>query len=152
MMERALVFWRYRTLLSLILCSLILFKVHSEAAPSQQHPDTASLSKMSPRGSHWAVGHLMGKKSIEEYPYLYDGGERASAAGYLEGDKPMNGAQWNEALLALLRMLETSDNRNSQPMRDGSVFTRKNYYSEDNVNYKEMLDYLYQMMKDNAQS
>ncbi|PIO35499.1 hypothetical protein AB205_0179570 [Aquarana catesbeiana] len=152
MMESVLVFWRYRTLFSLILCTLILFKVHSEAAPSQQHPDPATLSKMSPRGSHWAVGHLMGKKSIEEYPYLYDGGERASATGYLEGDKPMNGAQWKEALITLLRMIESSDNRISQPMRDVNPYNKKSYDSEDNVNYKEMLDYVYQMMKDNAQS
>ncbi|XP_068127954.1 gastrin-releasing peptide [Hyperolius riggenbachi] len=152
-MEGALVFWRYRTLFSLILCSLILFKVHSQAAPSQQNADSAVLSKIYPRGSHWAVGHLMGKKSIEEYPYLYDGGERSSATGYSEGDKPMDGPhQWKEGLLSLLKMMESGDSRNSQPMRDAKLYTRKFYDSEDNLNYKEMLDYLYQMMKEHSQS
>ncbi|XP_029921849.1 gastrin-releasing peptide [Myripristis murdjan] len=28
--------------------------------------------KMYPRGNHWAVGHLMGKKSIESLPGLHD--------------------------------------------------------------------------------
>ncbi|XP_069820910.1 gastrin-releasing peptide [Dendropsophus ebraccatus] len=154
-MEGALIFWRYRTLFSLILCTLILFKVHSQAAPSQQqqHQDTAPLSKVYTRGSHWAVGHLMGKKSIEEYPYMYDGGDRTSAAGYMDGDKSVEGSQqWREALLSLLRMLETSDVRNSQSMRDTRLFNRKFLDSDDNNNYKEVLDYLYQMMKENAQS
>ncbi|XP_075049843.1 gastrin-releasing peptide [Mixophyes fleayi] len=152
-MDGVLVFWRYRTLFSLILCTLILFKVHSQAAPSQQHTETAPASKIYPRGSHWAVGHLMGKKSIEEYPYIYDG-DRTSAAGYAEGDKPMEGPQqWKEALLGLLRMLETSDSRSFQPMRDTKLYNRKFWDSEDNNNnYKEMLDFLYQMMKENAQS
>lgn len=84
-------------------------------------------------------GHLMGKKSIEEYPYLYDAGERASAMGYLEGDKPVAGPpQWREALLTLLRMIESSDSRNSPAMRDPKIYSRKMYNSEDNVNYKEV--------------
>ncbi|XP_063770303.1 gastrin-releasing peptide [Pseudophryne corroboree] len=149
-MEGALVFWRYRTLFSLILCTLVLFKVHSQAAPSQQHPDTASASKIYPRGSHWAVGHLMGKKSIEEYPYMYDG-DRTAAAGYSEGDKPMDGSQqWKEALLSLLRIFQ--DSRNTQSVRDTKLYNKKLWDSEENNNYKEMLEFLYQMMKENAQS
>ncbi|KAM3938333.1 gastrin-releasing peptide [Leptodactylus fuscus] len=152
-MEGALIFWRYRTLFSLILCSLVLFKVHSQAAPSQQHQDTAPLSKVYTRGSHWAVGHLMGKKSIEEYPYMYDGGDRTSAAGYMDGDKSVEGSQQlRDVLVSLLKMLETSDVRNSQPMRDTKLYNRKFWETEDNNNYKEVLDYLYQMMKENAQS
>ncbi|XP_071966795.1 gastrin-releasing peptide-like [Engystomops pustulosus] len=150
-MEQAFIFWRYRTLFSLILCTLVLFKVHSQAAPSQQHQDTAPLSKIYTRGSHWAVGHLMGKKSLEEYPYMYDGG--AAATGYMDGDKSLEGSQqWRDALLSLLKMLETSDLRNSQSMRDTKLLNRKFWELGDNNNYKEVLDYLYQMMKENAQS
>ncbi|XP_034751731.1 gastrin-releasing peptide isoform X3 [Etheostoma cragini] len=32
----------------------------------------AVLGKMYPRGNHWAVGHLMGKKSIESLPELQE--------------------------------------------------------------------------------
>ncbi|KAM7368875.1 hypothetical protein PAMP_013180 [Pampus punctatissimus] len=32
----------------------------------------AVVGKMYPRGNHWAVGHLMGKKSIESLPELQD--------------------------------------------------------------------------------
>ncbi|KAM8961635.1 gastrin-releasing peptide [Pelodytes ibericus] len=157
MMEGALVFWKYRTLFSLVLCTLVLFRVHlSQAAPaSQQNIESASLSKISPRGSHWAVGHLMGKKSIEEFPFGYDGGDKISAAAYSEGDKSMEGyQQWKEALVNLFRMLETSDNRNPQPARDKMFYNKKIWDTEENSNFKEMLDYLYQLMnmRENIQS
>ncbi|XP_028274179.1 gastrin-releasing peptide [Parambassis ranga] len=32
----------------------------------------AVVGKMYPRGNHWAVGHLMGKKSIESLPELQE--------------------------------------------------------------------------------
>ncbi|XP_049459774.1 gastrin-releasing peptide [Epinephelus fuscoguttatus] len=32
----------------------------------------AAVGKMYPRGNHWAVGHLMGKKSIESQPELQE--------------------------------------------------------------------------------
>ncbi|XP_063312903.1 gastrin-releasing peptide [Pelobates fuscus] len=155
MMEGVLVFWKYRTLFSLFLCTLALFRVHlAQAVPApQQNIDPSSLSKISPRGSHWAVGHLMGKKSIEEYPYGYDGGDKVLAAAYF--DKPMEGyQQWKEALISILRMLETSDSRNNQPIRDTVSFNKKLWDTEDNNNYKEILDYLYQLMnmRENSQS
>ncbi|KAM4808629.1 gastrin-releasing peptide isoform 1-T2 [Rhinophrynus dorsalis] len=156
-MEGALVFWKYRTLFSLILCTLVLFKVHlTHAAPtSQQNNEAVPLSKIYPRGSHWAVGHLMGKKSIEEYPYAYDGGDRVSAAIYSEGDKAMWGSQqWSEALQNLLRMLDLSNSRNTQPMREATLYNKKLWDTEDNSSLKEMLAYLYQMMsiKENSSS
>ncbi|XP_053304141.1 gastrin-releasing peptide [Spea bombifrons] len=155
MMEGTLVFWKYRTLFSLILCTLLLFRVHlAQSAPApQQHIEAPPLSKISPRGSHWAVGHLMGKKSIEEFPYGYDGGEKMSTV-YSGGDKPMEGyQQWKEAFVNVLRMLEANDYRNSQPVRDTTFYSKKPWDNEEN-NYKEMLDYLYQLMamRDTTQS
>nr|P29007.1 RecName: Full=Gastrin-releasing peptide; Short=GRP-29; Contains: RecName: Full=Neuromedin-C; AltName: Full=GRP-10; Contains: RecName: Full=C-terminal extension peptide; Short=CTEP; Flags: Precursor [Bombina orientalis]AAA51409.1 gastrin-releasing peptide [Bombina orientalis] len=155
-MEGVLLFWKYRALFFLVLCSLVLCKVHlSQASPtSQQHNDAASLSKIYPRGSHWAVGHLMGKKSIEEYPYAYDEADRSSAAVFSEGDKPSDGyQQWKESLLNLLKMIEVNEYRNSKAMREASVYNKKFSGAEDN-NLKEMLDYLYQMMnmKENTSS
>uniref|UniRef100_A0A8C5LM54 Gastrin-releasing peptide n=1 Tax=Leptobrachium leishanense TaxID=445787 RepID=A0A8C5LM54_9ANUR len=159
MMEGALVFWKYRTLFSLILFTLALFRVHlAQAVPAPQpNIDTSSHSKMSPRGSHWAVGHLMGKKSIEEFPYSYDGGDKVLASAYSEGDsdKPIEGyQQWKEALIALLRILETSESRNTQRFRDTAPYNKKPWDSEDKNNLKEMLDYVYQQMnmRENFQS
>lgn len=77
----------------------------------------------------------MGKKSIEEYPYMYDGGDRTSATGFMDGDKSVEGSQqWKDALLSLLKMMESSDNRNSQSMRDTRLSNRKFWESEDNNN------------------
>ncbi|KAM4710332.1 gastrin-releasing peptide [Discoglossus pictus] len=156
-MEGAQLFWKYRTLLTLVLCSLVLCKVHStQAAPTnQQHNNDAALSKMYPRGSHWAVGHLMGKKSIEEYPYAYDEADRSSSTIYTEGDKPAGSyQQWREALLNLMKMIEINENRNSKPMREATLYSKKLWDTDENNNMKEMLDYIYQMMtmKENTSS
>ncbi|OCU02639.1 gastrin-releasing peptide [Xenopus laevis] len=156
MMKRDLVFWKYRTLFSLFLCTLVLFKVHlTHAAPtSQQHTEQLSRSTINTRGSHWAVGHLMGKKSIGEYPYVFDGGDRAPANVYTEGEKPVElYQQWREAFLNLLQMLELSDNRNTQAMREATLYN-KLWDMEDNSKVKEMLDFFYRMMnlKENSSS
>ncbi|KAJ4926046.1 hypothetical protein JOQ06_008230 [Pogonophryne albipinna] len=52
--------------------------LHSSESPA------AAVGKMYPRGNHWAVGHLMGKKSIE--PLQESEGERVylSPAGVTE--------------------------------------------------------------------
>uniref|UniRef100_A0A8C0W933 Gastrin-releasing peptide n=1 Tax=Castor canadensis TaxID=51338 RepID=A0A8C0W933_CASCN len=46
-------------------------------APGASRPSARGggtvLAKMYPRGNHWAVGHLMGKKSSEESPYMSEG-------------------------------------------------------------------------------
>uniref|UniRef100_A0A8C5LM14 Signal peptidase complex catalytic subunit SEC11 n=1 Tax=Leptobrachium leishanense TaxID=445787 RepID=A0A8C5LM14_9ANUR len=101
--------------------------------------------------------HLMGKKSIEEFPYSYDGGDKVLASAYSEGDsdKPIEGyQQWKEALIALLRILETSESRNTQRFRDTAPYNKKPWDSEDKNNLKEMLDYVYQQMnmRENFQS
>ncbi|KAE8636606.1 hypothetical protein XENTR_v10003058 [Xenopus tropicalis] len=152
-MKRALVFWKYRTLFSLFLCTMVLFKVHlTHAAPtSQQHTEPLSRSTINTRGSHWAVGHLMGKKSIEEYPYVYEGVERAPASAYTEGERPVQ--LYPQALLNLLQMLEISDSRNSQALREAALY-KKLWDTEDTSKVKEMLDFFYQLMtlKENSSS
>ncbi|XP_062290001.1 gastrin-releasing peptide [Scomber scombrus] len=51
--------------LFLILASLPRM-LHCSESPA------AIVGKIYPRGNHWAVGHLMGKKSIEDLPVLQD--------------------------------------------------------------------------------
>ncbi|KAK9955098.1 hypothetical protein ABG768_015001 [Culter alburnus] len=49
--------WRYRLVVSMILV-VVLCDVYAS--------DAQSIGKVYPRGNHWAVGHLMGKKSTDE--------------------------------------------------------------------------------------
>ncbi|XP_040013816.1 gastrin-releasing peptide [Xiphias gladius] len=48
----------------------------------------AAVGKMYPRGNHWAVGHLMGKKSIESLPERQETNLKPSeAAGVTQLDR-----------------------------------------------------------------
>uniref|UniRef100_A0A671M524 Gastrin-releasing peptide n=1 Tax=Sinocyclocheilus anshuiensis TaxID=1608454 RepID=A0A671M524_9TELE len=49
--------WRYRLVVSIILVIVLCDVYASDAQP---------IGKVYPRGNHWAVGHLMGKKSTDE--------------------------------------------------------------------------------------
>uniref|UniRef100_A0A672SAU3 Gastrin-releasing peptide n=1 Tax=Sinocyclocheilus grahami TaxID=75366 RepID=A0A672SAU3_SINGR len=49
--------WRYRSVVSIILVIVLCDVYESDAQP---------IGKVYPRGNHWAVGHLMGKKSADE--------------------------------------------------------------------------------------
>ncbi|XP_067278877.1 gastrin-releasing peptide [Pseudorasbora parva] len=49
--------WRYRLVASMILLVVLCDVYASDAQP---------IGKVYPRGNHWAVGHLMGKKSTDE--------------------------------------------------------------------------------------
>ncbi|XP_055037170.2 gastrin-releasing peptide [Misgurnus anguillicaudatus] len=65
------VVWRYRLAVSIILV-LVLCDVHAS-------DDAETGGKVYPRGNHWAVGHLMGKKSTDEQGRLEDpGGDEES--------------------------------------------------------------------------
>ncbi|XP_078142246.1 gastrin-releasing peptide [Centroberyx gerrardi] len=75
--------WTYRPVLPVvIILATITCMVHcSESA-------AAAGGKMYPRGNHWAVGHLMGKKSIESLPGLHDSNHDSDYPTPLErGDK-----------------------------------------------------------------
>ncbi|XP_043077830.1 gastrin-releasing peptide [Puntigrus tetrazona] len=49
--------WRYRLVVSIFLLVVLCDVYASDAQP---------IGKVYPRGNHWAVGHLMGKKSTDE--------------------------------------------------------------------------------------
>ncbi|XP_056302553.1 gastrin-releasing peptide [Danio aesculapii] len=49
--------WRYRFVVSIILVVVLCEVFASDGQP---------IGKVYPRGNHWAVGHLMGKKSTDE--------------------------------------------------------------------------------------
>ncbi|XP_060790944.1 gastrin-releasing peptide isoform X2 [Neoarius graeffei] len=56
------VLWRYR-LTAMSVLSVLMFFLGCEA---QLHNEAQSGKLVYARGNHWAVGHLMGKKSIDE--------------------------------------------------------------------------------------
>ncbi|KAL1773406.1 gastrin-releasing peptide isoform X2 [Sigmodon hispidus] len=93
--------------LPLLLLALVLCQApRGPAAPVSTNTGGGTvLAKMYPRGSHWAVGHLMGKKSTDEFPSLY-----AS-----EGDGLKEYISWKEAARNLLGLLEAMGNRSQQP-------------------------------------
>ncbi|XP_047382922.1 gastrin-releasing peptide isoform X1 [Sciurus carolinensis] len=89
-------------LLALVLCQAPL----GPAAPAPVGGGTV-LAKMYPRGNHWAVGHLMGKKSTGESPYLpQEDGLKQHLRGYV---------LWEEAARNLLGLIQAEGDRSHQP-------------------------------------
>ncbi|KAJ7335253.1 hypothetical protein JRQ81_013194 [Phrynocephalus forsythii] len=61
------------SLLALLAFALLLDGRSASAAPLQGNNEGAPpMAKVYPRGSHWAVGHFMGKKSTGDFPYIYE--------------------------------------------------------------------------------
>ncbi|KAI5941530.1 Gastrin-releasing peptide [Manis javanica] len=120
--------------LPLVLLALVL----CQASPGPAAPVPAGggtvLDKMYPRGNHWAVGHLMGKKSSEESPYAYEGGSwKQQLQGYV----------WREeAARNLLSLLEAKGARSQQsPQSEPLGIHQSTWNSEDSSNFKD--DFLF---------
>ncbi|XP_027624867.1 gastrin-releasing peptide isoform X2 [Tupaia chinensis] len=93
--------------LPLVLLALVLCQAsRGPAAPAPASGGTV-LAKMYPRGNHWAVGHLMGKKSTGEFPSAYEGGSlKQQLTEYV---------QWEDAARNLLDLIEAKRNRSPRP-------------------------------------
>ncbi|XP_030047951.1 gastrin-releasing peptide [Microcaecilia unicolor] len=146
---------RVRSLLTLVLCTLVLFKVHlGRASPSQQQlqGEEALLSRIYPRGSHWAVGHLMGKKSTDELPDIYEGADTIPSSKFPENFKQLEGVKQLKLLLKNLFDF-TDENKSAQALRETLPLYNRKWETEDN-SLKEMADYLLQILnrKENTPS
>ncbi|XP_021489248.1 gastrin-releasing peptide isoform X1 [Meriones unguiculatus] len=97
--------------LPLLLLALVLCQApRGPAAPvSAGTSGSTVLAKMYPRGSHWAVGHLMGKKSTDDSQSFY-GSDRDGLKEQLSGY-----VRWEEAARNLLGLLEALGDRSPQP-------------------------------------
>ncbi|XP_003406754.1 gastrin-releasing peptide isoform X2 [Loxodonta africana] len=133
--------------LPLVLLALVL----CPAPGGQTAPAPAGggpvLTKMYPRGNHWAVGHLMGKKSTGEPLYVDKGGNRKQQ---LREHK-----KWEEAARTLLGLIEAKGNRSSQPSPRKPLGHRQpTWESEDSSNFKDLADFLLQVfnVKENTHS
>ncbi|XP_005373057.1 PREDICTED: gastrin-releasing peptide [Chinchilla lanigera] len=122
-------------LLALVLCQAPL----RPAAPVPEGGGTV-LAKMYPRGNHWAVGHLMGKKSTGESPLVLEG----------DGLKEQlrEAVQWEEATRNLLGLIEAKGNRSHQSPQLKSLSNHQpSWHTEDSSNLKDLVDYLLQVLK-----
>nr|XP_008259697.3 gastrin-releasing peptide [Oryctolagus cuniculus] len=117
--------------LPLVLLALVLCQApRGPAAPVSAGGGTL-LAKMYPRGNHWAVGHLMGKKSTGESPYA---SERDSLKQQLR-----EYIRWEEAARSLLGLMEEKGNRNQQPHRLELLGNlQPTWDSEDSSNFRDV--------------
>uniref|UniRef100_A0A8C5V4B3 Gastrin-releasing peptide n=1 Tax=Microcebus murinus TaxID=30608 RepID=A0A8C5V4B3_MICMU len=93
--------------LPLVLLALVLCQAPRGPAVPVPVGGGTVLAKMYPRGNHWAVGHLMGKKSTGESPPASEGGSlKQRLREYI---------RWEDAARNLLGLLEEKENRRLQP-------------------------------------
>ncbi|MBN3279421.1 GRP protein, partial [Polyodon spathula] len=115
--------WKYRSVFSLIVLGVVTCRTQIGSAVPVQNE--APLTKMYPRGSHWAVGHLMGKKSIG-LPFGYDDDDKMIYLSAPEEVKQLEGyLQWSELVKNLIRLLDVNDSRHAELLRQEILFNRK---------------------------
>lgn len=104
-----------RTMRELPLVLLVLVLCQAPRGPAAPVPAAGEtvLAKMYPRGNHWAVGHLMGKKSTaESTAYVDEGGSlRHRLREYI---------LWEEAARNLLSLMEGKGTRSHQSPPGGA--------------------------------
>ncbi|XP_006525950.1 gastrin-releasing peptide isoform X2 [Mus musculus] len=120
--------------LSLLLLALVLCQApRGPAAPVSTGAGGGTvLAKMYPRGSHWAVGHLMGKKSTDESPSLYAAdrdGLKEQLRGYV---------RWEEAARDLLDLLEAAGNQSHQPPQHPPLSLQPTWDPEDGSYFNDV--------------
>ncbi|KAM9168183.1 gastrin-releasing peptide-like [Mergus octosetaceus] len=141
--------------LPLLALALALLAAQGGAAPLQPGGFPA-LTKIYPRGSHWAVGHLMGKKSTGDFPYGYEEENKIPFSALPENIKQLDDSlQWEEMSKYLLRVLEGNENKSAHFSKGGLPwYTRNTWETDDNSSWKDMMEYLLQVVntKENTPS
>lgn len=127
-----------RRQLPLVLLALVLFQApRGPAAPLPAGAGTV-LDKMYPRGNHWAVGHLMGKKSTRESPDVSEVGSLKQRLQYI---------LWEEAARNLLGLVEGKGTGSSQSPQRELLATRQSAWgSQDGSDFKALVDSLLQVL------
>ncbi|KAL1287386.1 GRP [Ovibos moschatus] len=115
---------------SLVLLALVLCPAPRGSAAPVTAGRAGALAKMYTRGNHWAVGHLMGKKSVAESPQLH---EEESLKEQLR-----EYGQWEEATRNLLSLLQAKVAQGHQPPRwEPLSIHQPAWDSEDVSNFKD---------------
>ncbi|KAL9821233.1 gastrin-releasing peptide [Geothlypis trichas] len=130
-----------------LLALLALLTARGGAAPLQPG-GTPALTKIYPRGSHWAVGHLMGKKSTGDFPYGLEEENKTPFSALPENIKQLEEyLQWEEISKYLLRLLERNENKSGHFSKGGLPwYTKNTWETDDNSSWKHMMDYLLQVV------
>ncbi|XP_028605198.1 gastrin-releasing peptide [Podarcis muralis] len=136
------------SLLGLFAFALLLEGRGVRAAPLQGSEGASPMAKVYPRGSHWAVGHFMGKKSSGDFPNLYEERNESPFSLLPDNAKQLGDyLHWEETFKQFLRLLEGNENQSAQVLREESPFPVKSAWeAEDNSSLKDMMDYLLQAM------
>uniref|UniRef100_A0A8C5TGD7 Gastrin-releasing peptide n=1 Tax=Malurus cyaneus samueli TaxID=2593467 RepID=A0A8C5TGD7_9PASS len=105
------------------LLALALLAAQGGAAPLKPGA-TPALTKIYPRGSHWAVGHLMGKKSTGDFPYGFEEENKTPFLAIPDNMKQLEEyLQWEEISKYLLRLLERNENKSVHFLKGGIPWT-----------------------------
>ncbi|XP_010581393.1 PREDICTED: gastrin-releasing peptide [Haliaeetus leucocephalus] len=94
------------------------------------------------------VGHLMGKKSTGDLPYVYEEENKTPFSALPENIKQLEDyLQWEEISKYLLRLLEGNENKSAHFLKEGLPwYTRNTWETDDNSSWKDMMDYLLQVV------
>ncbi|XP_066474398.1 gastrin-releasing peptide [Tiliqua scincoides] len=135
--------------LALLAFALLLLEGRGgSAAPLPGAEGTPPLAKIYPRGSHWAVGHFMGKKSTGDFPYMYEERNEPPFSSLSDNVKQLGDyLHWEEMFKQFLRLLQGNENRSAQILREEVPFSPKSpWEAEDNSSLKDMMDSLLQAL------
>ncbi|XP_041259748.1 gastrin-releasing peptide isoform X1 [Onychostruthus taczanowskii] len=124
---------------ALPLLALALLTAQGGAAPLQPG-GTPALTKIYPRGSHWAVGHLMGKKSTGDFPYGLEEENKTPFSALPDNIKQLEEyLQWEEISKYLLRLLERNENKSHYSKGGLPWYTRNTWETDDNSSWKHVI-------------
>ncbi|XP_039214026.1 gastrin-releasing peptide [Crotalus tigris] len=132
-----------------LLAFALLLQGRSGRAASLQGVDGASpMAKIYPRGSHWAVGHFMGKKSTGDFPYIYEEGQGMPFSLLPDNVKQLGSyLQQDESFKELLKRTEEEEDQNTQVLREELPFSSKNNWgTEETGSFKDMMELLLQAL------
>ncbi|XP_009472729.1 PREDICTED: gastrin-releasing peptide [Nipponia nippon] len=93
-------------------------------------------------------GHLMGKKSTGDFPYVYEEENKTPFSALPENIKQLEDyLQWEEISKSLLRLLEGNENKSAHFLKGGLPWSARNTWeTDDNSSWKDMMDYLLQVV------
>ncbi|XP_009328599.1 PREDICTED: gastrin-releasing peptide [Pygoscelis adeliae] len=93
------------------------------------------------------IRHLMGKKSTGDFPYVYEENKTPFSAVPENIKQLEDYLQWEEISKYLLRLLEGNENKSAHFLKGELPWhTRNTWETDDNSSWKDMMDYLLQVV------
>uniref|UniRef100_A0A8D2ZZT9 Gastrin-releasing peptide n=1 Tax=Scophthalmus maximus TaxID=52904 RepID=A0A8D2ZZT9_SCOMX len=98
-----------------------------------ESPAAAGAAKVYPRGNHWAVGHLMGKKSVESLPEQREANPDGDYLATSEGAGVTELDRYQPLMEALLQ--QKNQNQMKPKAADGLLRLLSSWREEDRDKY-----------------